>query len=60
MINKDLVLNSGRVLSAIVLIILLKVFKEATILRYYLIFIGAAPVLAAYFLAKLRKVLGGE
>lgn len=60
MINKDYVLNSGRVISAIVLLILLNAFKEANILRYYLIFIGAAPVLAAYHLAKLKKVLGGE
>ncbi|WP_163193606.1 MFS transporter [Clostridium thermarum] len=60
MINKDLVLNSGRVLSAIVLLILLNMFKETNIFRYYLIFIGAAPVLAAFYLAKLKKVLGGE
>ncbi|WP_139906149.1 MFS transporter [Clostridium thermarum] len=60
MINKDLVLNSGRVLSAIVLLILLNMFKKANIFRYYLIFIGAAPVLAAFYLAKLKKVLGGE
>ena len=60
MINKDLALNSGRVISAGILILALKVFKEANILRYYLTFIGAAPVLAAYFVARLKKVLVGE
>lgn len=60
MINKDWVLNGGRIISAGILVIMLKIFKEANILRYYLIFIGAAPILAAYFVAKLKKVLEGK
>jgi YQGE family putative transporter len=59
MINKDLVLNCGRIISLIVLITLLSIFKNSSILKFYLIFIGLAPIISGYFLRKLRKVLEG-
>ncbi|MBC2581326.1 MFS transporter [Clostridium sp. DJ247] len=60
MINKDIVLNSGRSISAILLIMLLSTFKHISILKVYLIFIGLAPVVSGYFLGKLKKVLDGS
>ena len=59
MINKDLVLNCGRSISAIILIILLSSFKSTNTLKGYLIFIGLAPLVSGYFLRKLTKVLEG-
>lgn len=59
MINKDLMLNSGRVISLTILIILLTTFKNSSILKFYLAFIGLAPILSGYFLRKLKKVLEG-
>lgn len=59
MINKDIVLNRGRIMSSSILIMLLSVFKSYSILKGYLIFIGLAPVLSGYFLGKLKKVLDG-
>lgn len=59
MINKDIAINSGRSISAIILIVLLSVFKNTSILRVYLLFIGLAPVAAGYFLTRLKHVLDG-
>lgn len=59
MINKDFALNAGRIVSAGVLIALLSAFKELSILRAYLVFIGLAPVLSGYFLQKLKNILEG-
>lgn len=60
LINKDIVINSGRSTSAIILIILLSLFKDTSILRIYLAFIGILPVLSGYFLSRLKHVLDGE
>lgn len=60
MINKDLMLNSGRVISLIILITLLTVFKNPSILKFYLVFIGLAPIVSGYFLRKLKRVLEGS
>lgn len=60
MINKDIAINAGRIISAVILIILLSVFKNISILRIYLIFIGVFPVAAGYFLRKLKHVLDGK
>ena len=59
MINKDWVLNGGRIISSLILIAMLKLFGGSGMLRYYLIIIGAAPILSAYFIAQLRDVLTG-
>lgn len=60
MINKDIVLNGGRIISSIILLLVLSVFKGAFVIRGYLLLIGAIPILSGYFLRKLSKVLDGE
>lgn len=60
MINKDIVLNGGRAISAVILLILLTVFKDVSILKVYLVFLGLAPIISGYFLRKLSKVLEGK
>lgn len=60
MINKDIVLNSGRAISAMVLLVFLTVFKDTSILKFYLLFLGVVPIIAGYFLRKLSKVLEGN
>lgn len=60
MVNRDWVLNGGRILSSLILIAMLGIFGGSSILRYYLIIIGAAPIASAYFLSGLKKVLKGE
>jgi len=59
MINKDLVLNTGRIISILILIALLSLFKASVTLKGYLLFLGIAPIASGYFLAKLRGVLEG-
>lgn len=58
-INKDIALNSGRIISSVILIILLSTFKNSSILKYYLVFLGFAPVMSGYFLRKLNSILQG-
>lgn len=60
MINKDIAINSGRSVSAVLLIILLTVFKNTSILRIYLVFIGMLPIISGYFLSRLKHVLDGK
>ncbi|MDF2519625.1 MAG: Major Facilitator Superfamily transporter [Clostridia bacterium] len=60
MINKDLVLNGGRIVSSIILLILLNMVRNLSVLQVYLLFLGLAPIASGYFLAKLRKVLSGD
>ncbi|OGO78577.1 MAG: MFS transporter [Clostridiales bacterium GWB2_37_7] len=60
MINRDLMLNGGRIVSAGILLILLNISAEPSILQGYLLFIGLGPVISGYFLGKLKKVLLGE
>lgn len=60
MINKDLVLNGGRIISSLVLITMLTVFKNSSMLKFYLLFIGFAPIASGFFLSKLRRVLEGK
>jgi len=61
MINKDIVINGGRIVSSIILLILLISFKTTSIsiLKGYLLFIGVAPIISGYFLSKLTSVLEG-
>jgi MFS transporter, YQGE family, putative transporter len=60
MINKDLVLNSGRAISALILIILLSLFKASASLRFYLLFLGLVPIVSGYSLLRLRGVFDGK
>ncbi|MCM0649931.1 MFS transporter [Clostridium swellfunianum] len=60
MINKDIVINAGRIISAAILVILLLIFNDTSILKVYLLFIGLAPVAAGFFLRKLKAVLEGD
>lgn len=57
MINKELAINCGRFMSALILLILLVTLKNTRILNYFLIFIGMTPLVSGYFIVKLKKVL---
>lgn len=59
MINKDVVLNGGRIISVLILITLLSFFKGPSILRFYLLFLGIVPAASGYSLGKLKAVLAG-
>lgn len=54
-INKDIALNGGRIISSIILIIFLYFFDHLSILKIYLAFIGVAPLVSAYYLRKVVK-----
>ncbi|HYE09647.1 MAG TPA: MFS transporter [Patescibacteria group bacterium] len=60
MINRDLMLNSGRIISAVILLMLISITEEPSVLQGYLLFIGFAPIVSGFFLGKLKKVLLGE
>lgn len=60
MINKDIAINSGRIISSVILLILLTAFKSGYTLKIYLLFIGFIPILSGYYLSKLKKVLYGD
>jgi YQGE family putative transporter len=60
MINRDLMLNLGRIISGGILLILLNITTNPSVLQWYLLFIGTAPMVSAYFLSKLKKVLLGD
>lgn len=53
-INKEIVLNLGRIISLSVLIGLLWFFKYDRSLNYFLLFIGCTQLIALYFLRKMR------
>lgn len=57
MINRDIVLNGGRAISVSILIILLLLFKNMYILKFYLVFLGVIPLISGYFLRKVKRVL---
>jgi YQGE family putative transporter len=57
MINRDIVLNGGRAISVSILILLLVIFKNMSILKFYLIFLGIMPLIAGYILRKIKGVL---
>jgi YQGE family putative transporter len=60
MINKDLALNGGRIISVLILIMLLSVFKTSAALKGYLLFLGFVPVFSGHFLRRLRRVFEGS
>ncbi len=53
-INKEIILNMGRVVSLLILIGLLWFVKYDRSLNYFLMFIGCAQIIALYFLRKMR------
>lgn len=56
-INKELVLNLGRLISGSILLILLITINNTRVLNYFLVFIGAAPLASSFFIARLKNVL---
>jgi YQGE family putative transporter len=60
MINKDMVLNSGRIISTLILIVLLSLFKGASTLKFYLLFLALVPIVSGYSLRRLRGVFEGK
>lgn len=60
MINKDIVLNGGRIVSILILIALLALFRPPGVLRGYLILLGLVPIASGYFLGRLREVFEGN
>jgi YQGE family putative transporter len=59
-INKELVLNAGRILSISVLILMLSYLRNVKLLNYYLLFIGSAQLISLHFLVKLKIWKTGE
>lgn len=53
-INKEVMLNSGRIVSIVILIGLLSFVKYEKILNYYLLFIGFAQLVSFFFIRKLK------
>jgi YQGE family putative transporter len=60
MINKDFVLNLGRIISSLILLVLISIFKDSSILKAYLLLIGVVPLVSAYFLRRLTRILEGK
>ena len=56
-INKEIVLNIGRIISSLILILVLNIFKGPYVIKIYLLFIGIIPIVSGYFLARLKNVL---
>lgn len=53
-INKEFALNTGRIISTSILILLLTFFKNPRILNYFLLFIGSAQLGSLLFLRKIK------
>ncbi|CAH2214113.1 MFS transporter [Tepidibacter aestuarii] len=53
-INRDIALNTGRIISTTSLMIFLTFIKNDRALNYFLLFIGSAQLIALYFLRKLK------
>lgn len=53
-INKEIVLNLGRIVSTLVLLGLIIFFKQAYMLNFFLLFLGTAQIVSMLFLRKLR------
>lgn len=53
-INREIVLNSGRILSTVLLILALSFIKNDKVLNYFLLFIGSSQLLSLIFLRKIR------
>jgi len=53
-INKEIIINLGRILSTVILILLLTYVQNERILNYFLLFIGSAQLISIYFLRKIK------
>ncbi|EPR09205.1 MFS transporter [Ruminiclostridium papyrosolvens] len=53
-INKEIILNSGRIVSLLILIGLLWFIKYDRSLNYFLLFIGCTQLISLYFLQKMK------
>ncbi|MDF2614178.1 MAG: hypothetical protein K0S71_1964 [Clostridia bacterium] len=53
-ISKEFALNTGRIISTSILILLLTFFKNPRLLNYFLLFIGSAQLGALFFLRKIK------
>lgn len=53
-INNEIALNTGRIISTCILILLLKFVEFDKVLNYFLFFIGSSQFLSLYFLRKLK------
>ncbi|WFD11593.1 MFS transporter [Tepidibacter hydrothermalis] len=53
-INRDIALNTGRIVSTTLLMIFLTFIKNERVLNYFLLFIGSGQLIALYFLKKLK------
>lgn len=56
MINRDIVLNGGRIISTAILIIMLIIFKNSVALKFYIIFMGVSSLMAGHYLRKLKCI----
>lgn len=54
LINKEIVLNMGRIVSTLVLIALLVFVKQTYVLNYFLLFLGSTQLISVFFLRKMR------
>ncbi len=52
-INKEIALNTGRIASTVLLILLLSYIKYDRAMNYFLLFIGSAQLVSVFFLRKL-------
>lgn len=55
-INKELVLNIGRMISTSILIVLLTFINHPRILNYFLLFLGSSQLLALYYFKKVKSL----
>ncbi len=53
-INRDIALNTGRIISTALLMIFLTFIKNDRVLNYFLLFIGSGQLISLYFLKKLK------
>lgn len=59
MINKDIALNTGRIISSLILLIVVSVWDNASLLQGFLFFIALMPMAAGLLLSRLKKLLSG-
>lgn len=53
-INKEIVLNIGRIISTLILIVLLVFVKRTNVLSFFLIFLGSTQLISLFFLRKMK------
>jgi MFS transporter, YQGE family, putative transporter len=53
-VNKEIVLNLGRIASTLVLILILNLIKSERVLNYFLFIIGGVQIISLLFLVRLK------